>query len=380
MPVTAAARYQFGPFEVNAGSGELLKEGRPVKLQEQPFRLLIILLENAGNLVSRREIQQRIWGDKTFVDFDSGLRVAVRKLREALGDDADNPVYIETVPKRGYRILVPVVAVAGQETQGTAATESGASSRGTGLRTRLMLAAAIAAVVLLLIVLRPLLRPKRARALTEKDSVVLADFSNTTGDEVFDSTLRQGLEVQLEQSPYLAIVPDERVQQTLANMEVSSETRLTPEIAREVCLRTGGAAVLEGSIATMGTRYVVGLRAKNCHTGAVLDQEQAEAKRKEEVLDALTEIAGKFRGRVGESLASVEQHDTLLAEATTSSLEALRAYSMGWRNLHRSGDADALPFFQRAVALDPKFAMAWGFLGRAYGDLGEAGLSAQSTA
>ncbi|HLJ78600.1 MAG TPA: winged helix-turn-helix domain-containing protein [Acidobacteriaceae bacterium] len=375
MPTTTAARYQFGPFEVNAGSGELLREGRPIKLQEQPFRLLVILLENAGSVVSREQIQQRIWGERTFGDFDSGLRVAMRKLREALGDDADSPVYIETLPKRGYRMLVPVVAVAAAQPLATP-SETGASR----LRNWAIMAAAVAVAAILLVVFRPLLRPRRATALTAKDSVVLADFSNATGDPVFDATLRQGLEVQLEQSPFLSIVPDERVEQTLANMEAAADSRLTPEVARQVCLRTGSAAVLEGSIANLGSRYVVGLRAKNCHTGAVLDEEQAEAAKKEEVLDALTKIAGKFRARVGESLASIEQHDTPLAEATTSSLDALRAYSLGWRNLHASGDAEALPFFQRAVALDPKFAMAWGFLGRVYGDLGEAALSAQSTA
>jgi DNA-binding winged helix-turn-helix (wHTH) protein/tetratricopeptide (TPR) repeat protein len=375
VPTTAAARYQFGPFEVNPASGELLREGRPIKLQEQPFRLLVILLENAGSVVSREQIQQRIWGDRTFGDFDSGLRVAVRKLREALGDDADSPVYIETLPKRGYRMLVPVVAVAPAQPSATP-SETGASR----LRNWAIMAAAVAVAAILLVVFRPLLRPRRATALTAKDSVVLADFSNATGDPVFDATLRQGLEVQLEQSPFLSIVPDERVEQTLANMEAAADSRLTPEVARQVCLRTGSAAVLEGSIANLGSRYVVGLQAKNCHTGAVLDEEQAEAAKKEEVLDALTKIAGKFRARVGESLASIEQHDTPLAEATTSSLDALRAYSLGWRNLHASGDAEALPFFQRAVALDPKFAMAWGFLGRVYGDMGEAALSAQSTA
>jgi serine/threonine protein kinase/tetratricopeptide (TPR) repeat protein len=219
----------------------------------------------------------------------------------------------------------------------------------------------------------------RTPRLTDKDTIVLADFINTTGDSVFDGTLRQGLTVQLEQSPLLSLVPDERIQKTLRLMGQSANARLTPEFAREICERTASAAVLEGSIASLGSRYVLGLRAKNCRTGSVLDEEQAQAARKEDVLNALSQIASKFRTRVGESLTTVEKYSTPLAEATTTSLEALKAYSAAWKVHSSSGASAALPLFRRATEIDPEFAMAHASLGRIYADLDEPDLSAEST-
>ncbi len=215
--------------------------------------------------------------------------------------------------------------------------------------------------------------------LTDKDKIVLADFTNTTGDPVFDGTLRQGLAVQLEQSPFLSLVSEERIRQTLPLMDRPADARLTPELAQEICERTASAAVLEGTIQSLGSQYVLGLRAKNCRTGDVLDEEQAEATRKEDVLNSLSQIAGKFRTRVGESLATVKLHDTPLAEATTPSLEALKAYSAANKVLFSNGSLAALPVFQRAIEIDPNFAMAHAMVGRIYGDLGETALSAEST-
>jgi tetratricopeptide (TPR) repeat protein/predicted Ser/Thr protein kinase len=220
----------------------------------------------------------------------------------------------------------------------------------------------------------------RTPKLTDKDTIILADFTNTTGDPVFDGTLRQGLAVQLEQSPFLSLVSDERIQQVVQLMGKPPDVRLTPEVAREVCQRTASAAVLDGSIASLGNQYVLGLRAKNCRTGDVLAEEQAQAARKEDVLNVLSQIASKFRTRVGESLATVEKHNAPLAEATTSSLEALRAYSTGWKILLSAGSAAAVPYFKRATELDPRFASAYAILGRVYGDIGESVLSAENTA
>ncbi len=184
----------------------------------------------------------------------------------------------------------------------------------------------------------------RTPKLTDKDTIVLADFSNTTGDPVFDGTLRQGLAVQLEQSPFLSVVSEERIQETLSLMGQPQDARLTPEIAKEVCERTAAAAVLDGSIASLGSHYVLGLRAKNCRSGDILDQQQVQAARKEDVLTALSQIAIKFRTRVGESLATVEKHSTPLAEATTASLEALKAYSRA-RTVHPQVAAPPLCLF-----------------------------------
>ena len=219
----------------------------------------------------------------------------------------------------------------------------------------------------------------RAPKLTDKDTIVLADFANTTGDPVFDETLRQGISVQLEQSPFLRLVSEERIQQTLRLMGQAADARLTPEVAREICERTGSVAVLDGTIASLGSQYVLGLRATNCRTGSILAEEQVQAARKEDVLNALGQIATKFRTRVGESLTTVQKYDTPLPNATTSSLEALKAFSAGYKVLISSGSAAAVPFYQRAIDLDPNFAMAYASLGRVYGDIGESVLSAANT-
>ena len=216
------------------------------------------------------------------------------------------------------------------------------------------------------------------RVLTENDTVVLADFANSTGDPVFDDTLRQGMTVQLEQSPFLSLISEARIRRVLQMMGEPADTRLTPQIASEVCERTASAAVLDGSIASLGSQYVLGLRAKDCRTGKILVAEQAQAARKEDVLNSLSQIASRFRTRVGESLTTVEKYDTPLAEATTPSLDALKAYSAGWKVFSSTGHAAAIPFFKRAIELDPQFAMAHASLGRMYSGIEEPTLSAES--
>jgi eukaryotic-like serine/threonine-protein kinase len=218
---------------------------------------------------------------------------------------------------------------------------------------------------------------RKAHALTNRDTVVLADFTNTTGDPVFDGTLRQGMMVQLEQSPFLSLVSDERIQKTLTLMGQPAGSRLTPELGREVCQRTGSAAVLDGSVASLGTQYVLGLRAVNCSTGESIDAEQVQAAHKEDVLNALSQVASSLRGRLGESLATVKQYDTPLIEAATPSLEALKAYSAA-RKVHFSSDsATSQPLYNRAIEIDPNFAMAYAMLGHTYGEQGESDLSAE---
>jgi len=220
----------------------------------------------------------------------------------------------------------------------------------------------------------------RAPALTEKDTIVLADFTNTTDDAVFDGTLRQGLTVQLEQSPFLSLVSEQRIQQMLRLMGQSPDARLTPEIARDLCQRVESTAVLNGSIASLGSQYVLGLKAMNCRTGDSLAQEQVTADGKERVLKVLGEAAAKLRGKLGESLTSVQKFDTPVEQASTPSLEALQAYSLGWRTrVGKGDDAAAVPLLQRAIRLDPNFAMAYAALGTSYFNLGEASLGAENT-
>ncbi len=204
---------------------------------------------------------------------------------------------------------------------------------------------------------------------TDKDSIVLSDFDNKTGDPVFDDTLKQGLAVQLEQSPFLDLVSDRKVNETLKRMGRPAGDRLTPEIAREVCLRTGSQAMLAGSIAGLGSQYVIGLKALNCSTGDLLAEAQEQASGKEAVLKALDRAAVSLRGKLGESLSSVQKYATPVEEATTPSLEALKAYSLGRKMFFAKGNTAALPFYKQAVELDPNFAIAYRAMSAVYGNL-----------
>jgi len=218
----------------------------------------------------------------------------------------------------------------------------------------------------------------RAPALTDKDTIVLADFSNKTGDADFDQTLRQGLAVELGQSPFLSLVPDQRVQATLHLMGRPENTPVTDAVAREVCERTFSAAVVQGSIARLGDQYVLGLRATNCRTGEVIEDEQLQARRKEDILNALNQVASRFRSKAGESLATIREHATPLLEATTPSLPAWKLYSAAWNLGFSENTAGAVSLLQRAIQIDPGFAMAYAFLGRIYGDTGQTALAAAS--
>ena len=220
------------------------------------------------------------------------------------------------------------------------------------------------------------LRSRHAAPLTERDTIVLADFANTTGDSVFDDTLKQALAVDLGQSPFLNILSEDKVRQTLREMTRQPSERLTRDVAREVCQRAGSKAYLAGSIAALGTQYVIGLEAQNCASGDVLAREQVTAEGKEQVLPALGQVAAKLRNEVGESLSSVHKFDVPLEQATTNSLEALKAYTLGQKTALEKGDVEALPFFKRAIELDPNFALGYDALGIHYFNLNQPSLGA----
>ena len=219
---------------------------------------------------------------------------------------------------------------------------------------------------------------RKAHTLTDKDTIVLADFDNKTGDAVFDGTLRQGLSVQLEQSPFLSIISDGQVQRTLQMMGQPTEAKLTPTIALELCQRTGSAAVLDGSIAQIGNQYTLILKALNCSSEELLASTEVQASDKNHVLDALGQAATAIRSKLGESLSTVKKLDTPLEEATTPSLEALQAYSLGWEKDEEGDFAAAVPLFQRAARLDPNFAMAYGVMGQMQSLLGETSQGAEN--
>src|SRR5208282_4480719 len=217
---------------------------------------------------------------------------------------------------------------------------------------------------------------RKVHALTDKDTIVLADFMNTTGDTVFDGTLRQGLAVQLEQSPFLSIISDQQIQQTLQMMDKRPDANLTPEIARELCQRTGSAAVLDGSIAQIGSQYLLTLKAVNCASAETMASTEAQASDKNHVLEALGKVSVELRNKLGESLSTVQRFDTPLEQATTPSLEALKAFSSGMKVINTSGSGAAIPFFKHAIELDPKFALAYAYLGILENDILESSLAA----
>ena len=219
------------------------------------------------------------------------------------------------------------------------------------------------------------LRP--ATPLTEKDTIVLADFDNTTGDAVFDGALKQALAVQLGQSPFLNILSDRKIGETLRLMGRRPSDRITQEVARELCVRTGSKAIILGSISNLGGQYVIGVDGVSCNTGDTLAKEQEEAATKQDVLKALGQAAARMRAKLGESLASIQKFDVPV-EATTASLEALKAFSMGITTFRTKGNAEAIPFYKRALELDPNFAAAYASIGVAYANLGQASLAAEN--
>ena len=365
-PAYASQVVCFGTFELDLRSGELRKSGLRIKIQEQPFQVLAMLLEHPGEMVTREELRKKLWPEDTFVDFEHGLNAAINKLREALGDSADNPRFVETLPRRGYRFIAPLIGA------GLVPAPEG-RPQGAPLQ-KLWKILVPAALMLVAAAIGGTLyfRSRQTMThLTDKDTIVLSDFDNKTGDAVFDDALKQGLSVQLEQSPFLAMVSDRKVNETLKLMGRPAGDRLTPEVTQEVCQRTGSKAMLTGSIAGLGSQYVIGLKALNCDTGDVLAEVQEQAASKEAMLKALDAAAVSLRSKLGESLSSVQKYATPLEEATTPSLEALKAYSLGVKTRSAKGGTAALPFFKRAVDLDPNFAMAYGRMSGHYSDLNE---------
>jgi len=265
----------------------------------------------------------------------------------------------------------PASAVKRDSSKGAAAASAGASAASTAPRSKLGWMVAASAVVIAAGVAGYYYTHRPAPKLTEKDTIVVGDFANSTGDAVFDDALKQALSVSLRQSPFLNVLSDEKVAATLKLMMRPVNTPLTPDVARELCQRADSKAYIAGSIASLGNQYVVGLKAVNCVNGDTLAQEQATAAGKEKVLDVLGEAAGKLRGQLGESLASVQKFDAPLAQETTPSLEALKTYGIARKVEREKGSAAALPFFQHAIDLDPNFASAIEGVGIMYGNVGQ---------
>ncbi len=425
---------RFGTFELNLATEELRKSGTFIKLSPQPFKLLSMLARRSGQIVTREEIQQAIWGGETYVDFEQGMNHCIKQIRNALNDSADSPLYIETIPRRGYRFLAPVVtktilapaprvveSKSGIQADATPPAAQPEAKRAAvpvltvvdpapGLKPAPASAAAspqmapiaahagsepepattqpsirwivigVAVGVLIAAIAGWLYwRSRRGAVLSEKDTIVLADFDNTTGEAIFDNALKLALGAGLEQSPFLNVLSDDKVKEQLRFMGLAGDTKLTEATAQQVCQRSGSKAVLLGSIAGIGGQYKIGLKAIDCNTGDELAAEEADAGSQKQVLPALTKATRRIREKLGESLASVQKYDTPVEQATTSSLDALKAYSLGVKAADTQGYAASIPYFKSAIDLDPNFAMAYARLGTEYYNLNQPTLAAEYT-
>jgi len=388
MPNKTRHLYEFGPFRLDPDHRLLLRENQPVPLQPKAFDILLVLIEKSEKVVLKDDLLKTVWPD-TFVE-ESNLAQNIFVLRKTLGASGGDRRYIVTHPGRGYSFVEKVMVVpdgvpegAGQEEE-SLVVESHTRSRlvieersgpllalqtkGRKLRWVLVSVAAAAAIVLMAYFL--LARKPR---IADRDMIVLADFANQTDDPVFDDTLKTALGIALEQSPFLNTLSDNRVRRILRLMARPADTKITRDVAREICQRAGGKAYIAGSIAQLGTQYVLTLEALNCQSGDTMAERQVAAASKEKVLDALGGATTKLRSALGESLATVQKFDAALPQATTSSLEALKAYSLGEKFFYRRDLASAPAYFQRALELDPNFAMAYVQLGLSYYSLGQPG-------
>jgi eukaryotic-like serine/threonine-protein kinase len=386
--------YRFGVFEVFVESRELYRRGKRVKLQDQPFQLLLHLLEHSGEVVSREFLQERLWAENTFVEFGQSLATAVTKLRQALGDDAETPSYIETVPRRGYRFIASVSLATDQPVDSTNSaipdSPRPAESRpflaskievlespagAVWRKSRKLAWFSVAAMLFAGVVAAYWYHREKAFLLVPKDLVVLADFENATGEGAFDDALRQGLIVGLEQSPVIQVLSDRKSAVILEQMMRSPDQRLVGSVAIELCRRVGGKIAVQGSISRLGTNYLVGLTALRCDSGEPIAHELAEANRKENVINALGRAAAQLRARLGESLPSIQRYNAPLELATTPSLDALNTYSRALAAQNHDGDQASIPLFEKAIELDPNFAMAYTELAAIDTNRGESGLA-----
>jgi DNA-binding winged helix-turn-helix (wHTH) protein/tetratricopeptide (TPR) repeat protein len=375
MSAETKAFYEFGRFRCDPGEQLLLCDGKPVSLSPKTFEILLVLIRSNGHLVTKEELMRQVWPD-SFVE-EANLTVNVSALRKVLGETSDGQQFIETVPKRGYRFIAPVTerqqgerfrAVAAQEREKEDLPQVQAAPKAAKFSRRWLAAAGVVFAAILIV----FLVSSRHAPLTDRDTVVLADIVNSTGDPVFDDALRQGLSSQLEQSPFLNLLSDERIAATLPLMAQPKDSRLTHELARDVCMRTGSAAVLEGAISQVGTQYLLTLKAVNCSNGDSLGSTESQAIDKNHVLEAMAKAASEMRNKLGESLASVQKYDAPPDDVTTSSLDALKAYSLGYRAMVIRNDyASAISLFQRAMSLDSDFAMAFARIGTCYSVLND---------
>jgi DNA-binding winged helix-turn-helix (wHTH) protein/tetratricopeptide (TPR) repeat protein len=378
--------YEFGPFRVDPDKRLLLRDDRPVPLQPKAFEMLLVLVQKSGTVVLKDDLMKALWPD-SFVE-ESNLTQHIFVLRKSLGETAGENRYIATVPGRGYQFAEQVRLVPEQEeivVRNHSVTQVVIDAGQTEIHPRAVPATQVRTtnvfgwIGFVVLVLAALFvggwywRSHRTIKLAETDTIVLTDFANSTGDPIFDDTLKTALTISLRQSPFLNVLPNSQVAKTLRLMTRPADSKLTPDLAREVCQRAGSKVYVAGSIGSLGVEYVLGLKAVNCQTGGTLAKEQVTAASKEKVVSALGEAAYRLRGEMGESLSSVQKFDLKLEEFTTPSLGALKAYSLGVKANRQKGPAAAIPDFQHSIELDPNFALGYLAVGDNYIGLGELG-------
>ncbi|AEU36491.1 winged helix-turn-helix domain-containing protein [Granulicella mallensis] len=365
-------RAQFGAFELNLKTGELRvpepgREDRKILLQEQPFQVLRLLIDHRGEIVTREEIRRTLWPNDTNVDFDHSINVAVASIRRALSDSASQPRYIETVARRGYRLVLPVELVESSSHERTAEGVEQESAQ--SLSRAIPPWKWIISATLLLVAIsgggfywRGLHRPK----LSAEDTIVVADISNQTSDPIFDDALNTALLVELQQTPFLNVLGADKVRGNLKLLNHPMDAKITPEIALQICNRTNSRAVVASSIADVGNHFRIELRGIDCKSGKTFARSSQDVGKRSEVVHALGVVGSHLRSRMGEPKTSILKFDKPLEKATSQSVEALQLLTKGYRQ-HFSYDLySAITFYQRAIDIDPSFALAYAALAARY--------------
>jgi eukaryotic-like serine/threonine-protein kinase len=350
---------RFGRFELDSESQQLRRAGALVRIQPQPLKVLCVLVSRAGQVVTREELRQELWGNETYVDFEQGLNYCIRQIRAVLGDEAQTPRYIETVPRRGYRLLAPV------EAMGTAPPEAGSAATGKRLRNSLLAAAAVALAVVGGLSLW-VLREHSVFSFSPRDSVLIADFENHTGDPRLDDALETAFLISLRQSRQANVFPQARLASVLQRMGKSANERITRAVGREVCQRESIRGLVVCSITRTGQEYALTAELVDPQTGETVSSHSERSHGEDHILDALDSLAGEIRRDLGESLYQIHRAGPPLPQFTTASLTALKQYADGQSLWHDGKYDEAMTLFRAAVETDPDFAMAHAALGNGY--------------
>jgi eukaryotic-like serine/threonine-protein kinase len=376
---------KFGPYVVDLRAGELRKDTFRIRLQEKPLRVLATLAEGHGQLVTREELKARLWPEDTFVDFEAGLNTAVSKLRDALTDNSEKPSYIETIPRRGYRFLVPVEFVNGHrsglvspDVTPLSAAPSGPAPAKPAIaeppqvlhakrsaRFSLWISLAVA-VAIIAGGAYWLTHGHPAFSFRSRDSVLIADFENQTGDPRLDNALGTAFSVSIEQSRYANVFPRTRVDPVLSRMEKPVTDRITPALGREICQRENIRGLIASSITRTGQEYALTAQLIDPRSGETVRSYTERSYGEDHILEALDVLSKEIREALGESLYEIHQADKPLPQVTTRSLSALQQYAEGSLLWHRGKYPEATTLFRSAVSIDPDFAMAHASLGGAY--------------